>query len=197
MKDFAFPSDSHGHQMTSIQSAATALAPEASDTSSPRRGDLDALRSFAMLLGVFLHASLAYFDYPWPVQDANGRHSCSGLRGDSRLSHAAFLSAQRLLLHASVTATGTACPPRATGPADRPSLYAGGRNHPAVGQCRDLSRGCSRIKSQGGQKPSHGRQPSAPTIVRHIRWTGSRAGIRRPSHLQDSPLKLKVFPVAL
>jgi peptidoglycan/LPS O-acetylase OafA/YrhL len=70
MKALAFPSDSHGHQMTSIQSAATALAPEASDTSSPRRGDLDALRSFAMLLGVFLHASLAYFDYPWPVQDA-------------------------------------------------------------------------------------------------------------------------------
>ncbi|NBS32431.1 MAG: hypothetical protein EBS83_06430 [Planctomycetia bacterium] len=35
----------------------------------PRRGDLDALRSVAMLLGVFLHASLAYFPYPWPVQD--------------------------------------------------------------------------------------------------------------------------------
>lgn len=35
----------------------------------PRRGDLDALRGFAMLLGLVLHASLAYFPFPWPVQD--------------------------------------------------------------------------------------------------------------------------------
>jgi peptidoglycan/LPS O-acetylase OafA/YrhL len=36
----------------------------------PRRGDLDALRGFAMVLGIALHASLAYFPFPWPVQDA-------------------------------------------------------------------------------------------------------------------------------
>ena len=34
-----------------------------------RRGDLDALRGFAMLLGIVLHAILAYFPFPWPVQD--------------------------------------------------------------------------------------------------------------------------------
>jgi peptidoglycan/LPS O-acetylase OafA/YrhL len=35
-----------------------------------RRDDLDALRGGAMLLGIVLHASLAYFPYPWPVQDS-------------------------------------------------------------------------------------------------------------------------------
>jgi peptidoglycan/LPS O-acetylase OafA/YrhL len=34
-----------------------------------RRCDLDALRGFAMLLGIVLHAILAYFPFPWPVQD--------------------------------------------------------------------------------------------------------------------------------
>jgi len=34
-----------------------------------RRTDLDALRSFAMLLGVALHASLSFFTVPWPVHD--------------------------------------------------------------------------------------------------------------------------------
>lgn len=34
-----------------------------------RRGDLDALRGAAMLLGIVLHASMAYFPVPWPVQD--------------------------------------------------------------------------------------------------------------------------------
>jgi fucose 4-O-acetylase-like acetyltransferase len=34
-----------------------------------RRTDLDALRSFAMLLGVALHASLSFFAVPWPVHD--------------------------------------------------------------------------------------------------------------------------------
>ncbi|MBS0265826.1 MAG: acyltransferase family protein [Planctomycetes bacterium] len=35
-----------------------------------RRHDLDALRAFAMLLGIGLHASLAYFKAPWAVQDS-------------------------------------------------------------------------------------------------------------------------------
>ena len=34
-----------------------------------RRTDLDALRSFAMLLGIALHASLSFFASPWPVHD--------------------------------------------------------------------------------------------------------------------------------
>lgn len=34
-----------------------------------RRHDLDALRAFAMLLGLALHASLSFFPAPWPVQD--------------------------------------------------------------------------------------------------------------------------------
>lgn len=50
-------------------SPASSGAPVAASTAT-RRGDLDALRGFAMLLGIALHASLAYFPCPWPVQDA-------------------------------------------------------------------------------------------------------------------------------
>jgi len=39
---------------------------ESADT---RRHDLDALRAFAMLLGIALHAALSYMDFPWVVQD--------------------------------------------------------------------------------------------------------------------------------
>ena len=35
----------------------------------PRRHELDALRAFAMLLGVVLHAALTFFPDVWPVQD--------------------------------------------------------------------------------------------------------------------------------
>jgi peptidoglycan/LPS O-acetylase OafA/YrhL len=34
-----------------------------------RRTDLDALRGFAMLLGIAIHASLSFFPVPWPVHD--------------------------------------------------------------------------------------------------------------------------------
>lgn len=34
-----------------------------------RRTDLDALRSFAMLLGIAIHASLSFFAFPWPIHD--------------------------------------------------------------------------------------------------------------------------------
>lgn len=37
---------------------------------SPRLHHLDALRSFAMLLGIVLHASLSFMPFPWPVQDS-------------------------------------------------------------------------------------------------------------------------------
>lgn len=44
--------------------------PEAPPSGSARRHDLDALRGFAMLLGVGLHASLAFFPSFWPAQDS-------------------------------------------------------------------------------------------------------------------------------
>ena len=34
-----------------------------------RRHDLDALRAFAMLLGILLHVGLSFTPFPWPVQD--------------------------------------------------------------------------------------------------------------------------------
>jgi peptidoglycan/LPS O-acetylase OafA/YrhL len=39
------------------------------DPSATRRTDLDALRSFAMLLGVALHAAMSFVPFPWPVHD--------------------------------------------------------------------------------------------------------------------------------
>jgi hypothetical protein len=38
--------------------------------SARRRHELDALRGFAMLLGIGLHASLSFFPAYWPVQDS-------------------------------------------------------------------------------------------------------------------------------
>lgn len=48
--------------LVTVDSAAP-LPPEA------RRNDLDALRAFAMLLGIVLHVSLSFFPMFWPVQD--------------------------------------------------------------------------------------------------------------------------------
>jgi peptidoglycan/LPS O-acetylase OafA/YrhL len=42
-----------------------------------RRNDLDALRGFAIVLGIVLHASLAFYQAPWPVHDTRP----SGLLG--------------------------------------------------------------------------------------------------------------------
>jgi fucose 4-O-acetylase-like acetyltransferase len=36
----------------------------------PRRADLDAVRAFAMLLGIALHAGLSFATIPWIVQDS-------------------------------------------------------------------------------------------------------------------------------
>ncbi len=41
----------------------------ASPAGEPRRHELDALRAFAMLLGVGLHAALTFFPSVWPVED--------------------------------------------------------------------------------------------------------------------------------
>jgi peptidoglycan/LPS O-acetylase OafA/YrhL len=38
-------------------------------TEIPRRHDLDALRAFAMVLGIALHGALSFTGYPWVVQD--------------------------------------------------------------------------------------------------------------------------------
>lgn len=34
-----------------------------------RRHDLDALRAFAMFLGIVLHSALSFTGFPWPVED--------------------------------------------------------------------------------------------------------------------------------
>jgi peptidoglycan/LPS O-acetylase OafA/YrhL len=39
-------------------------------TKSPRRHDLDALRAVAMLLGIVLHAALAFAPLEWIVKDS-------------------------------------------------------------------------------------------------------------------------------
>lgn len=44
-------------------------ASESNSKMSHRRTDLDALRTFAMLLGIALHASLSFFVFPWPIHD--------------------------------------------------------------------------------------------------------------------------------
>lgn len=44
-------------------------APQTLPPRDPRRHDLDALRAFAMLLGIILHAALAFMFVPWVVQD--------------------------------------------------------------------------------------------------------------------------------
>jgi peptidoglycan/LPS O-acetylase OafA/YrhL len=49
-----------------------------SPTQSNRRHDLDALRAFAMLLGIALHGALAYYPAPWPVQDPQ-QHPAFGI----------------------------------------------------------------------------------------------------------------------
>lgn len=41
------------------------------ETSPQRRHDLDALRAFAMLLGIALHAAMSFIPAPWPVQDTH------------------------------------------------------------------------------------------------------------------------------
>ncbi|MHC5002836.1 MAG: acyltransferase family protein [Planctomycetota bacterium] len=43
--------------------------PESPGPVDPRRHDLDALRAFAMLLGIGLHAALSFMDVSWVVQD--------------------------------------------------------------------------------------------------------------------------------
>ncbi len=49
--------------------SASASSVELSSSASLRRHDLDALRAFAMLLGIALHASLSFTTLPWVVHD--------------------------------------------------------------------------------------------------------------------------------
>ncbi|WP_420445112.1 acyltransferase family protein [Candidatus Poriferisodalis sp.] len=63
--------------MTQIDAGtAPPLGAPSAPTPDPRRHDLDALRGFAMLLGIILHATLAFFPSFWPVTD--GRASLAG-----------------------------------------------------------------------------------------------------------------------
>ncbi len=39
-------------------------------SSSERRHDLDALRAITMLLGIAMHGSLAFIEFPWPIQNS-------------------------------------------------------------------------------------------------------------------------------
>jgi Acyltransferase family/Ankyrin repeats (3 copies) len=59
--------------------------PEALQPASARRHDLDALRAFAMLLGIVLHAALSFLDDPWLVRDATRapqlRHVVAAIHG--------------------------------------------------------------------------------------------------------------------
>ena len=48
-------------------------------SSNPRRHDLDALRAFAMLIGVGLHAALAFIPDAWIVQDSTIGEASSGV----------------------------------------------------------------------------------------------------------------------
>jgi len=48
------------------------------DKSIPRRHDLDALRAFAMFLGIALHGAMSFVEFPWPVQDSR-QHDLFGL----------------------------------------------------------------------------------------------------------------------
>lgn len=47
------------------------MSQSASPNTMPRRHDMDALRAFAMLLGIALHASLSFGGFPWIVQDSH------------------------------------------------------------------------------------------------------------------------------
>ncbi len=55
--------------MTNTPAAPVAIGVDPGVSQRRRLHDLDALRGFAMLLGVGLHASLAFFPAPWWVQD--------------------------------------------------------------------------------------------------------------------------------
>ncbi len=59
----------------SAQPMETSDVPKVMD---PRRHDLDALRAFAMLLGIGLHSALSFFQVPWPVQDIH-QHKFFGI----------------------------------------------------------------------------------------------------------------------
>ncbi|MHC4606447.1 MAG: acyltransferase family protein, partial [Planctomycetota bacterium] len=56
----------------------TGSIPRAVPEPGARRHDLDALRGFAMLLGIALHAGLSFVEFPWVVQDSR-QHALFGV----------------------------------------------------------------------------------------------------------------------
>lgn len=59
-------------------SAALGSTSEGTAAAPQRRHDLDALRAFAMLLGIALHGALSFLPMPWPAQDSQ-QHGLFGL----------------------------------------------------------------------------------------------------------------------
>ena len=60
------------HSPSDVPTTTPALAETGAVAGAARRHDLDALRAFAMLLGIALHACLAYTDIPWVVREPTG-----------------------------------------------------------------------------------------------------------------------------
>jgi len=79
--------------------ATASAAADAVSSSGRRRHDLDALRGFAMLLGIALYAPLAFFPAFWAVQDS--KVDQDGLYDEffhgARLPHALVLPAVGVL----------------------------------------------------------------------------------------------------
>jgi len=74
-----------------------------------RRSDLDALRSFAMALGIVVHATLSFYQAPWPVHDTRP----SGLLSLAFLAIHARLSPSKDMPTARAVGLAT-CPPGST-----------------------------------------------------------------------------------
>ena len=84
----------------------------------PRRHDLDALRAFAMFLGIALHGALSFVEFPWPVQDSR-QHDLFGL-----FFFAVHGFRQRLLHDDALAETRIEIADLAPVPAHLPALHA-------------------------------------------------------------------------
>jgi len=98
--------------MFSAQPMETSDVPKVMD---PRRHDLDALRAFAMLLGIGLHSALSFFQVPWPVQDIH-QHKFFGIfmQAVHGFRMPLFFSAERFLYHDGLPEEGFKKPALAT-----------------------------------------------------------------------------------
>ena len=115
------------------QAAPEASAPEREASlppaapATPRFHELDALRATAMLLGIVLHAFLFLIPQAWPIQhpDPPALLYWTCFERYSRLSHAGFLPAERILHGHAVGAAWTAPIGAAPRQADRVATRIG------------------------------------------------------------------------